>query len=293
MTLRNIPEDIKIELLLSYLPEGACKIALKGQHKRNAYYDIIDMEEKPDGCLWVRIGRNSLYNALPEYMFHPIDRFNNLPRLEEKERFSEELDKQEKEISRAYRFFAPMDVLLMLYRIGTREQISPFVETNEVLFNIIGDRLTASQRSNRLIRQTIPFFPYCKTIRGDKTLLTILLRKVLADEGVTVAIHNKDVECRDETPRYADGLDATLNDSYVGNVYDEMVTTYDIHYWAEEKCDEHFLQFVEEMEEFRHFMEDYFLSVEECLCFDISHDGPNLRLSDDRVYNYLNYNTNI
>lgn len=291
--LRNIPEDIKIELLLSYLPEGSCKVALKGSHKRNAYFDIIDMEEKPDGCLWVRIGRNSIYNGLPEYMFHPIDRFNNLPRLEEKERFAEELEKQEKEIERAYRFFAPMDVLLMLYRIGTREQMRPFVETDEVMLNILGDRLTPSLRSNKLVRQTIPFLPCCKTIRGNKTLLTIMLRKVFMDEGMTITIHEKDTECRDEAPRYADGLDAALNDSFVGNVYDEMVTTYDIHYWPEDKCDENFLKFVEEMDEYRHFIEDYFMSVEELLCFDITHDGPALRLSDDMIYNYLDYNTNI
>ena len=41
------------------------------------------------------------------------------------------------------------------------------------------------------------------------------------------------------------------------------------------------------------FLKDFFLSIEEDLVFNISHDDPPLRLSDEVFYNYLNYNTNI
>ena len=67
MAFGNIPDDINIELLLSYFPEGSLKVAMRGLHKRNAYNDIVDTEEKKDGTVVVGVGRNSLYNALPEY----------------------------------------------------------------------------------------------------------------------------------------------------------------------------------------------------------------------------------
>ena len=292
MLPKNIPADINVELLLSYFPIGSFKVAMKGLHKRNAYHDIMDINEKPDSTLEVEIGRNSIYNALPEYLFHPIDRFSHLPRLEEKERFAEELKKQEEEKENAYRFFAPVDVQLLLFRMLIREEIRPFTETNSILHNILGDRLSEEQRKNRFIRQAIPFLPSCKYIRGNKTLLTMFLRKVFMDEGLHITTQDRSTVMRDPQPRYDDSIGATLSDTYVGNVYDEMVSTFDILYWPEE-VDEHFLHLVDEIEVFRIFVQDYFMSVEEMLHFNITHDDPALRLSDDEIYNYLDYNTNI
>lgn len=290
----TIPEDLNVELLLEYLPYGSCKVELCGLHKRNSYNDIVEMkEDKSEGMLRLGIARNSLYNSLPEYMFHPIDRFSNLPRLEEKERFAEELEKQKKEIELAYRYFSPMDVELLFLKMEARKRLRPITETNKVLTDILGDRLTEQQKKNRFIMQVVPFLPYCKLIRGNKTLFTILLRKVFLDEGLIFLVREKSGVYCDQEPRYADGIEATLGDSYVGNVYDETVVTYELHYWSVEECNEHFLTFVDDLEIFRTFLEDWFLSVEQVLHFDITNDEPPLRLSDDIMYNYLDYNTNI
>ena len=130
-------------------------------------------------------------------------------------------------------------------------------------------------------------------MRGNKTLITLLLRKIFFDEGMDIQVSEQPTVSSDPSPRYDDGIGGILNDCYAGNVYDDMVVVYDIHYWSEEDCDEYFLQFVCEVDEFRHFVEDYLLAVGEQLIFDISHDGPALHLSDDAVYHYLDYNTNI
>lgn len=293
MQLKNIPDDINVELLLSYLPPGSCKVVMKGLHKRNSYNDIIDVEERTDGTLCVGVGRNSLYNALPEFMFHPIDRFDNLPKSEEKERFAEEYEQQEREKELAYRFFAPVDILLLCLRMDVREKLREYTEHNKVLYEIIGDRLTDGQRNNRFVKQTIPFLVSCKTIRGDKTLLTLLLRKVLMEEGLRIELHRKHLEFSDQTPKYDCTTGASVGDCYAGDAYDEDVTVYDVHYWSDEDCDERFLQFLGEIEVFRLFVQDYFMSVDSLLYFNICHDEAPLRLSDDIFYNYLNYNTNI
>lgn len=292
MNPKHIPQDINADMLLSYFPEGSCRIALEGHHKRNAYNDIIEISEE-ENTLHLKLGRSGLYHVLPEYMFHPIDRFSNLPRLEEKERFAEEREKQKLEVERAYRFFAPMDVQLVLLQVEAREKIDTLTAGNKILLDILGDRLTEQQCSNRFISQAIPFLPCSKTIRGDKTLLTFVLRKIFMEEGLQITLREKNMECSDSDPRYADGLDVALNDGFVGNIYDEPVLTYDIHYWSDNDCDEHFLQFIDDVELFRHFVEDYWMSMEEVLHFDITHDEMSLRLSDDIRYNYLDYNTNL
>lgn len=293
MLPKNIPEDINVELLLSYFPEGACKVALRGLHKRNSYNDIVEVEERKDGSMLFSIARNSLYNSLPEFMFHPVDRFDKLPKLEEKERFAEEYQKQEQEKEDAYRFFEPFDLLLLKLRLAIREKLNEYVESNKVLLDILGDKLTNEQKANRFIKQAFMFIPACKIIRGDKTLLTLMLRKVFMEEGLKIEKRCVAVRYTDSKPRYEDGVDSLLGDGYVGNTFDEETTIYDIHYWSEEDCDENFLMFIDDIELFRHFIQDYFIAIEETLQFNICKEDIPLRLSDDMIYNYLNFNTNL
>ena len=98
MLAKNIPEDINAELLLSYYPEGKCKVEFKGFHKRNTYKDIMDAKEERNGNILLRLGRNSLYNALPEYLFHPVDRFGSLANKDGKERFESEVALRGREV---------------------------------------------------------------------------------------------------------------------------------------------------------------------------------------------------
>ena len=289
----NLPVDINVELLIPYYPSGKLKVSLKGLHKRNTYNDIIETEIIDDDIMYVNVGRNSIYNALPEYIFHPIDRFDNIPEYEAKQRFQEEIDKQEEEMRKAYLFFAPVDVLLLHLRSEVRQKLEPLADSNTVLQNILGDSLTEEQLQNRFIKQLIPFLPSCKYIRGNNTLITLMLRKVFMEEGLSMKPKNITREFSDSNPYYENSLDMTLGESYVGNSYSETVSSYEIYYWSDDECTEDFLRVIDEIEMLRQFVKDYFLSIEEDLVFDIHHDEPPLRLSDEVFYNYLNYNTNI
>jgi hypothetical protein len=293
MLPRNIPQDINIELLLSYFPKGSCKVSLTGLHKRNVYNDLLDIEENLDGTLLLNIGRHGLYNALPEFMFHPIDRFDNLPKLEEKERFAEESEAQEQEKDNAHKFFAPIDLMLLLLRMETREKLKVYTESDKIMIDILGDRITEEQKKNRFIRQIIPFLPSCKNIRGNKTLISFMLRKIFTEEGINIRVQDKIHEFYDPNPRYKAHLPANLDAFYVDNRFDEQVLTYTIQFWPEEECNENFLQFVDEVETLRLFIQDYFLSLEQLLHFEIVKDEDPLRLSDEIKLNYLNYNTNV
>lgn len=291
--IQFLPPDINVEVLLPYYPDGHCRVELSGMHKRNTYNDIIETQELSDDELLVTLGRNSLYNSLPEFMFHPIDRFDNLPKYEEKDRFLEQLDMQQEEIEKAYQFFNPIDLLLLKLRADTRTGLEHYAEDNVVLQQIIGDELTEEQRKNRFISPMLHFLPYCKMIRGNRTMLTLLLRKVFMEEGMKIDIVHEERDFTDEAPRYGQEVGMVLDDSYLGNQYCDNVITYVIYYWNEDEAGKTFLQFMSDVEELRVFLKDYFLSVEEDLRFNVSHDEPPLRLSDEVFYNYLNYNTNI
>ena len=288
----NVPQDINVEVLLGFFPQDTFRVKFCGLHKRNAYNDILEIEKEQEKFL-LHLGRNSLYNSLPEFLFHSIDRFDNIPEREKKQRFSEEYAKQEKEKEQAYKFFSPIDTLLFQLRLEVRERLNKYVESNSVIHDILLDKLTAEQRGNRFIKRTIPYISSCKTIRGNRTLITLLLRKVLAEEGLKINVKSKQTESTDEKPRYGNTEGCKIGDVYVGNTYSESVITYSISYWSDEDCDEDFLPFVNDLEVFRQFVQDYFISVDSILVFDVSKDTSPLRVSDTTLYNYLNYNTNI
>ena len=226
-------------------------------------------------------------------MFHPIDRFDSLLKTSEQEAFQKEYDIQKKEVENALQFFAPLDSLLLLLRMEIRERLSVYTDTNKVIIDMIGDRLTEKQKSNRFIRQLLPILPSCRNIRGNRTLITILLRKIFLKEVLWIEAKNDHHEFTDLEPRYQDSLSGEVGALYLGNVYQEQVTTYTVHYWSEEDCDENFLKFIDEVEELRAFIQDYFISLDEIIRFEIVKDDEPLRLSDQDKYNYLNYNTNL
>lgn len=288
----NVPQDINAEVFLGFFPQGTFRVKFCGLHKRNAYNDILEIEKEQEKFL-LHLGRNSLYNSLPEFLFHSIDRFDNIPEKEKKQRFSEEYAKQEKEKEQAYKFFSPIDTLLFQLRLEVRERLNKYVESNTVIQDILLDKLTAEQRENRFIKRTTPYISSCKTIRGNRTLITLLLRKVLADEGMKINVKSKQTEFTDEEPRYGNSEGCEIGDVYVGNTYSESVITYSISYWSDEDCNEDFLPLVNDLEVFRQFVQDYFISVDSILVFDVSKDTSPLRISDTTLYNYLNYNTNI
>ena len=292
--IKFLPDDINIEDILSYLPKESYRVSVNGLHKRNSYKDIINYEETPDGKTEFHVGRNGLYNSLPEYMFHPINRFDNIPERERKERFAEEYAKQELEKENAHKFFSPIDVLLLDLKTKVKEKINQLSSDNIFIQNIIGDTLTEKEKSNRFIQRTIHFLPNCKRIRGNKTLITFMLKKVLFEEGLSLNIENIVSEIHDKEPQYNSKIeDFQLNSMYLGNEFSENIMTFTINYWSDEECSEHFNLFLEELETYRLFIKDYFFSIEDELCFHINSDYPTLRLADDIIYNYLNYNTNL
>ena len=288
----NVPQDINAEVFLGFFPQGTFRVKFCGLHKRNAYNDILEIEKEQEKFL-LHLGRNSLYNSLPEFLFHSIDRFDNIPEKEKKQRFSEEYAKQEKEKEQAYKFFSPIDTLLFQLRLEVRERLNKYVESNTVIQDILLDKLTAEQRENRFVKRTTPYISSCKTIRGNRTLITLLLRKVLAEEGLKINVKSKQTEFTDEEPRYGNSEGCEIGDVYVGNTYSESVITYSISYWSDEDCNEDFLPLVNDLEVFRQFVQDYFISVDSILVFDVSKDTSPLRILDTTLYNYLNYNTNI
>ncbi len=292
----SLPADLRAEILLNYIPSHNRHVEICGSHRRNAYQDILEFGRNDKDEYEIAVCKDGLYDILPEAMFHPADRFENIPANEYRERFRAEYEKELEEEANARRFFKPFDAFLL----GVGCCVAEFAERNyahnEVLVDMICDTMPEEWRENRFVKATLPFVPMCRNIRGNKTLIVLMLRKVLFEEGLRIEEQRCVERLRDDDPRYNFRLDDEVSeqgDTYLGNEFDEEVSTYTVHYWDDEACDERFLNFVAEMEIYETFLNEYFVGIESKLRFDITTDAPAVVLSDENSCNYLNYNINL
>lgn len=290
----SIPGDIRAEIVGNYLENIKKEFVFLGNHKRNAYEDILSVSQDGE-VVKFELARQGLYDILPEALFHPIDRFDNIPATEYKERFAEEVEQQFAEEANARSFFSMYDKFIFdLNSVVSQIKNSDF-NNNRVLLDIICDSLHDKYKSNRFVVITKEFIPRCHSIRGNATLITLMLRKVMAEEGLKLVRNDRLTMFEDKTPRYNCQLqhEGDSHELYLGNHYDEKVLCYDVHYWNEDFCNESFLKFVDDIKVYEDFINDYFMGLETSIHFNISAQDLPVRLSDEMCYNYLNYNINI
>lgn len=289
----TFPIDIKAEELVNYLGQDAISLSFCGAHKRNAYQDILEIADSNSSKTKVAVCRNGIYDLLPEAMFHPVDRFDNLMGSTYAEEFHDEYARELQEEENARRFFEPFDQALFSIGCLIDQAKNRNYSDASPLIDIICDTMPARFRDNRFVKSALPFVPMSHRIRGDKFLISTMLRKILFDEGITLNGKYETAECFDPEPRYRASLTDSDEDLYLGSVYPEDVLTFRIPYWNEEACDEKFLDFLNDIEIFAEFCNDYFMGIGTELRFDIGATSLPVRLSDEIYYNYLNYNTNL
>ena len=197
---------------------------MQGVVRRNAQAQLLQRlygvdDARHQEIQFLSVGRPSLYNALPELLFHPIDRFDNLSPTDDKDKFEEEYDAQEREKDQAHKFFAPFDLMLLRLRMMVRERLDVYAETDKIMIDILGDEITETQKQNRFVKKVLPFLPLCKSIRGNKTYLTLMLRKIFLEEGLTIDIGEQKHSFTDAHPQYNAQLGSDFDDFYLGNTY--------------------------------------------------------------------------
>lgn len=290
-----LPEDIRAEVINNYLGKVEKEISFVGSHKRNAYEDIASISQD-EGIIKIELSKQGLYDILPEALFHPIDRFDNIPANEYKERFAEEVEQQKTEEINARKFFSRYDSFVFELSSLVSDLKEKEYGDNSILSEIICDSLPKDYKTNRFVNLAIEFTPQCKSIRGNVSKITLMLRKIMAEEGLTLDPQIKLKNYIDTHPRYNCEIakeDDAIADTYLGNTFYENTLLYDIHYWNDSFCNGSFLDFVNEIKVFEDFLNDYFMGIETSLHFNISAHTLPVRLSDEMCYNYLNYNTNI
>lgn len=290
-----LPLDLKAESLINHLSGERLRIELKGSHKRNSYEDILSVSAEDDETV-VTLTRDGLYDILPEALFHPIDRFGNIPEYEYEERFAEECERQQAEEENARNYFKSYDLHILGLSCEVKRVKDLYFEDDSVMNSILADNMQQHIKENRFVRRLMPYLSACCRLRGNTDLFTMLLRKILKDEGLLLLKEEQSILHKDESPDYNHKISEEAEQSsdwYLGNEYLENVIAYKVIYWNEDECNETFITFLSEIKTLEEFINDYFMGIETSLKLKVETAASPVRISDDLYHNYLNYNTNI
>ncbi len=190
--------DIKAEVVIADIHEhhvdfNNIEVKFVGTFERNYKKDInslrVDMVKK---AISLHVTRNSLYDVLPEGLFHPVTRFGGLDSKELKNEFKKLKQEEEK----ARRFFQPFDQEFLLQRVQLELGERSLFEDPLVVFENLFPNKTSIPR--KYYRQLLKYLPFTNYFKGNPELTAqclseIIGEKVIVDSSfMTNVVHNPD-----------------------------------------------------------------------------------------------------
>ena len=182
--LSSVYENLKAETLIAEIQENSAitindfVISNKGTFSRAYRRDVINVDDVlHDNMLTLNLSRNSLYDILPEGLFH-------VPHVsKESESYTTRRKVVKKEEQDARLFFAPLESEFFYQRLeierNERELLNDF-------YNLKDDFLVNFWRldtniPNRYILKLIKLLPHSHKIAGDLELTRLCLEKILEE----------------------------------------------------------------------------------------------------------------
>lgn len=268
----------------------------KGVHERTAVGDELQItlrgRQKKSNLVKYTLKRDSLYHILPEYLFHPLDRYAGCDQDEDE--FLKCYKQQEEMTENALAYFYPYDKVFQELRTDFQHYLNDHILTDNLF---IADFITAGFQvnlANKFIRSVYPCLLWLRQYRGYENAIRTALKFAFANQ--VRAYHADWVTEQTALSAHCHyHLEGTLDELFCGDTFSDSVYRFDIQYQIEIHTKEQIARLTLEIEEFQRFFQDWFLNVEQHLhlvfgdwtkvpIIESHPNGPGL---------FLNYNTQL
>lgn len=268
----------------------------KGTHERTAKGDelLISLQTSTKKLL-VRylLKRDSLYHILPEYLFHPLDRYANCEGDEEKLKKCRKAQKEMEE--NALRYFYSYDKVLQEERITFQSFLN-----NRILRNntFIVDFITEGyrvNRKNRYINGVYPCIQWLRAYRGVGRVIEVALRLAFCNSITKYEININEVKIPIDTEVCHCCLDGTIDDLFCGNTYTDVEELISVSYQTPIMSQKQIEILQRDINEFKDFFQMWFLGLHQHLTINFG-DFTKVAVMFTGTSNndlYLNYNTQL
>lgn len=303
-----LPAGIDADLAITVATEQVASIAreqhaflsasyaYKGQHERTAKGDDVQLSLQTRSgriALKYALKRDSLYHILPEYLFHPLDRYADCDG--DREKFQQCRKEQKRVEADALSYFYPFDKTFQELRTRFQSRLNNRILRDNLF---VADLITEGNnfnRNNRFIANVYPCIVWLRAYRGVARMIEMALRMAFHNEliGYEVTVH--EAVCSIDPTACHYSLDGQLDDLFCGNTYAELVTTIRVVYQTPIVSQKQIALLHRDVDEFTAFFQTWFLGLNQRLevCFGDYTKKPVLRVGTTDNDLYLGYNTQL
>lgn len=299
-----IPKEVDADVATSIIipciddnTEGKVTYAydFKGVSERTALGDVlttsIKNKQNSNPSVTFSLKRDSLYHILPEYLFHPLDRY--LGADGDTEEFEKRYKEQEEQEKNALTYFRPFDRHFQELRTEYQKWL------NDHTFNgnqFISDYLTSGykfNRSNPFIQAVYPCIPWLRDNRGNLDMIKVALGYAFMGKA-TIQRKWKDenMPLSDSVPSNVGGL---IDNLFLGSTHSCGSYNWHVIYQTEIANEDSLDKLKRLVREFEEFFSDWFLSIEETLTVEFGDwtAKPELTIKNQENGIFLNYSTQL
>lgn len=267
----------------------------KGVHDRTALGDDVSVslkQLKKNARYIYSLKRDSLYHILPEYLFHPLDWYNNCDN--DQELFEQKYSEQQKKVDYALKYFATFDREFQNLRNQFQDALNNEILPNSLFVVKFMTEPYQINLDNRFIKAVYPFLNWLRQYRGYNESVVTMLRYAFGNE---VEIKQQWEEIPTHLSKHCHwSLDDTVDDLFCGETYMEYVFVTRVKYQTEIKSNRHIEQISAELSEFREFFQDWVLGIEQLLVIEFGDWDKIPQMAPQNQFEgglHLNYNTQL
>lgn len=300
----NIDSDLSIAVvgsnLKSFLSDSNIPIkesyVFKGKHERTAKGDNIlftlsSSAKRHSFKYFLR--RNSLYHILPEFLFHPLDRYANTDR--DKEEFIR-LRKEQKDVeTNALDYFYPFDRYLQQIRTSFQYKLNDEILNNNLF---VVDFITEGHninKKNEFIMSLYPCIIWLRNYRGVHKLLEVAIKYAFGDNIHAYNLNSEEISSPIDSNTCHMTLDGEIDDLFCGPYYFYLEETINVEFQTKIVSNSQIENYISSISEFEGFFKSWFLSLNQSIKINfgdyLKYPILNVGTSDNDLF--LGYNTQL
>lgn len=298
-----IDADLAIEVIdrnINAVAEDDTKvirnISFQGTHERTAKGDEMTIAVSSGAkrnSIKYNLKRDSLYHVLPEYLFHPLDRYAGTEN--DKENFKKKHDEQKKTEAEAKEYFYPFDKILNEVRIRFQQHLNDSVlENEEFIIDFITENADIN-KDNPFIRRCLPFILDLRAFRGSSSLIATALKTTFGVGMVKYKQQFSEIVSEIDARSCHISLDGTIDDLFCGEQFTDWVEIFYVKYQTAIISEEDICMLNDWINGFSLFFKKWFLGWNQEIKIDFGDFKKQPIINDSRLDGplFLNYNTQL
>lgn len=286
--IRSVVSESEIPIKELYL--------FNGVHERTAKGDnllVSTSSSTKRHQLKYSLKRDSLYHILPEYLFHPLDRYADTDG--DKEEFVKRRKAQKEIENDALEYFYPFDKRFQALRTTFQQKLN-----NEILSNnlFIVDFITEGydiNKDNPFIRGVYPCIIWLRNNRGVKKMLKVAIKYAFYDSLNSYNLVSVEQSSEIDTDSCHITLDREIDNLFCGSRYYYLEESINVEYQVEIISENQIQELKSEITEFEKFFKAWFLAQNQTIIitFGDYNKQPIMNVGTSNDDLFLGYNTQL